>query len=139
MTLTEIKSKIQNGGYDNSFDMLYGCAKSARERYLKACDSVSGLYKEKDGIRLFSAPGRTEIGGNHTDHQHGCVLAGGVNLDVIAVVAPNRDGKIRIKSEGYDMDVIDINDTEINPAESGRAVALIRGVCARFKALGAPV
>ena len=139
MTLTEIKNKIQNGGFDDSFSMLYGCAKSARERYLKACDSFKELYKEEDGIRLFSAPGRTEIGGNHTDHQHGCVLAGGVNLDVIAVVSPNTDGKIRIKSEGYDMDVIDIADTEINPAESGRASALIRGVCARFKAIGAPV
>ena len=139
MTLTEIKSKIENGGFDESFSMLYGCAKSARERYSKACDSFKELYSEKDGIRLFSAPGRTEIGGNHTDHQHGCVLAGGVNLDVIAVVAPNTDGKIRIKSEGYDMDVIDINDTDINPAESGRASALIRGVCARFKELGAPV
>ena len=51
-------------------------------------------------IKLFSAPGRTEIGGNHTDHQHGSVLAGSVNLDVIAIVSLNDDGKIRIKSEG---------------------------------------
>ena len=139
MTLTEVKNKIQNGAFDNSFNMLYGNAEQAKSRYLKACDCFKEIYKEEDGIRLFSAPGRTEIGGNHTDHQHGCVLAGGVNLDVIAIVAPNADGKIRIKSEGYDMDVIDINDTDINPSESGRASALIRGVCAKFKEMGAPV
>ena len=139
MTLTEVKNKIQNGSFDESFSMLYGDAEKVKFRYLAACDSFKELYKEEEGIRLFSAPGRTEIGGNHTDHQHGCVLAGGVNLDVIAVVAPNNDGKIRIKSEGYDMDVIDIDDTDIKPDESGRASALIRGVCARFKALGAPV
>ena len=139
MTLTEVKNKIQKGGFDSDFNMLYGDAKSAQARHLAACDSFKGLYKEEDGIRLFSAPGRTEIGGNHTDHQHGCVLAGGVNLDVIAVVAPNNDGKIRIKSEGYDMDVIDVDDTDINPAESGKAISLIRGVCAKFKELGADI
>lgn len=139
MTLTEVKNKIQKGGFDSDFNMLYGDAKSAQARYLAACDSFKGLYKEEDGIRLFSAPGRTEIGGNHTDHQHGCVLAGGVNLDVIAVVAPNNDGKIRIKSEGYDMDVIDIDSTDINPAESGKAISLIRGVCAKFKEPGADI
>ena len=139
MTLTEVKNKIQKGGFDSDFNMLYGDAKSAQARHLAACDSFKGLYKEEDGIRLFSAPGRTEIGGNHTDHQHGCVLAGGVNLDVIAVVAPNNDGKIRIKSEGYDMDVIDIDSTDINPAESGKAISLIRGVCAKFKELGADI
>ena len=139
MTLTEVKNKIQKGGFDSDFNMLYGDAKSAQARHLAACDSFKGLYKEEDGSRLFSAPGRTEIGGNHTDHQHGCVLAGGVNLDVIAVVAPNNDGKIRIKSEGYDMDVIDIDSTDINPAESGKAISLIRGVCAKFKELGADI
>lgn len=90
-------------------------------------------------IYRFSAPGRTEISGNHTDHQHGCVLAGGVNLDVIAVTAPNNDGKVRIKSEGYDMDVIDITELEKNTAEHGRASALIRGVLSRFKELGADI
>ena len=139
MTLTEVKNKIQKGGFDSDFNMLYGDAKSAQARHLAACDSFKGLYKEEDGIRLFSAPGRTEIGGNHTDHQHGCGLAGGVNLDVIAVVAPNNDGKIRIKSEGYDMDVIDIDSTDINPAESGKAISLIRGVRAKFKELGADI
>ncbi|MFQ8953436.1 MAG: galactokinase family protein [Oscillospiraceae bacterium] len=104
MNITEIKQKIENGAFDKDFSMLYGDVSAARARYTAACDSFCDIFSERDNIRLFSAPGRTEVGGNHTDHQHGCVLAGGVNLDVIAVVAPNNDGKVRIKSEGYDMD-----------------------------------
>ena len=136
MNITEIKQKIENGAFDKDFAMLYGDKAAARARYSAACDSFCGIFLERDGIRLFSAPGRTEVGGNHTDHQHGSVLAGGVNLDVIAVVAPNNDGKVRIKSEGYDMDVIDIAELEKNEAEHGRASALIRGVLSRFKELG---
>ena len=139
MNITEVKANIKNGAYDNSFSMLYGDVSAARARYLRACESFEGIFAEKEGIRLFSAPGRTEVGGNHTDHQHGCVLAGGVNLDVIAVTAPNNDGKVRIKSEGYDMDVIDITELEKNTAEHGRASALIRGVLSRFKELGADI
>ena len=136
MNITEIKQKIENGAFDKDFAMLYGDVSAARARYSAACDSFCGIFPEREGIRLFSAPGRTEVGGNHTDHQHGCVLAGGVNLDVIAVVAPNVDNKVRIKSEGYDMDVIDIAELEKNEAEHGRAAALIRGVLSRFKELG---
>ena len=136
MNITEIKQKIENGAFDKDFAMLYGDVSAARARYSAACDSFCGIFPERDGIRLFSAPGRTEVGGNHTDHQHGCVLAGGVNLDVIAIVAPNVDNKVRIKSEGYDMDVIDIAELEKNEAEHGRAAALIRGVQSRFKELG---
>lgn len=139
MNITEVKANIKNGAYDNSFSMLYGGVSAARARYLRACESFEGIFSEKENIRLFSAPGRTEVGGNHTDHQHGCVLAGGVNLDVIAVTAPNNDGKVRIKSEGYDMDVIDITELEKNTAEHGRASALIRGVLSRFKELGADI
>ena len=139
MNITEVKANIKNGAYDNSFSMLYGDVSAARARYLRACESFEGIFSEKENIRLFSAPGRTEVGGNHTDHQHGCVLAGGVNLDVIAVTAPNNDGKVRIKSEGYDMDLIDITELEKNTAEHGRASALIRGVLSRFKELGADI
>ena len=139
MNITEVKANIKNGAYDNSFSMLYGDVSAARARYLMACESFEGIFSEKENIRLFAAPGRTEVGGNHTDHQHGCVLAGGVNLDVIAVTAPNNDGKVRIKSEGYDMDVIDITELEKNTAEHGRASALIRGVLSRFKELGADI
>ena len=136
MNITEIKQKIENGAFDKDFSMLYGDVSAARARYTAACDSFCDIFSERDNIRLFSAPGRTEVGGNHTDHQHGCVLAGGVNLDVIAVVAPNNDGKVRIKSEGYDMDTVDICKLEKDESEHGCASALIRGVLSRFKELG---
>ena len=85
--------------------------------------------------RYFSAPGRTEIGGNHTDHNYGRVLAGSVNLDVIAVVRPSDTGIIRMQSEGYPM--LEVNTSELIPVESERngSASLIRGTAARFTQL----
>ena len=136
MNITETKLAIENGKFDESLSLLYGEVTLAKERYIKALDEFMKLYHTAQNIRIFSAPGRTEISGNHTDHQHGCVLAGSVNLDVIAVVALNEDGKIRIKSEGYDMDTVDIADLNKKDCEKGRAVSLIKGVCAKFKEMG---
>lgn len=113
--------------------MLYGDVDIAKSRYLEAVDEFVNLYGERDNMRLFSAPGRTEIGGNHTDHQHGLVLAGSVNLDIIAVVSQNDDNVVRIKSKGYNMDEIDVADLDIKENEKGRARSLIRGVLAAFK------
>lgn len=130
--MIEIKNDILNGKYDKTFEVLYGDVSAARKRYADAVDSFENLYGTRD-VRLFSAPGRTEVGGNHTDHQHGCVLAGSVNLDVIAVVAATDDGTVRVKSEGYDEDVISLSELTASESEYGRASALIRGMCAEFK------
>ena len=127
-----IKNDILNGKFDEIFKVLYGDVEFARNRYAAAVDSFEKLYGERE-VRLFSAPGRTEVGGNHTDHQHGCVLAGSVNLDVIAVVAATDDGTVKVKSEGYDEDVLSLNELEPIEAEYGRASALIRGMCGEFK------
>ncbi|MBO5912398.1 MAG: galactokinase [Clostridia bacterium] len=127
-----IKNDILNGKFDESFKILYGDVEFARKRYADAVDSFEAIYGEHE-VRLFSAPGRTEVGGNHTDHQHGCVLAGSVNLDVIAVVAETDDGIVKVKSEGYDEDVLSINDLNPSEKEYGRASALIRGMCGEFK------
>ena len=81
---------------------------------------------------VFSAPGRTEIGGNHTDHQHGCVLAAAVDLETVADVTLNGTDKILIQSEGYPAFSIDINDLSINDSEKNTTVALVRGVVAGF-------
>lgn len=133
MNIAQIKEKILNDGYIKDFSMLYTDTEVAKKRYLTALDEFEKLYGDRDNIRLFSAPGRTEIGGNHTDHQHGMVLAGSVDLDVIAVVSENASNAVRIKSAGYPMDEIDISDLSVNTEEKGRASALIRGVCAAFK------
>ncbi len=89
--------------------------------------------------RYFSAPGRTEIGGNHTDHQRGRVLAGAVNLDTVAAVALNSSNTIRIQSEGYPMTVVDLNDLSPNAAEFNTTTALVRGVAAKFAEMGCKV
>ena len=89
--------------------------------------------------RYFSAPGRTEIGGNHTDHQRGRVLAGAVNLDTIAAVRCNGTDTIRILSKGYPMSVVDLNTLTPVESEINTTPALIRGVAARFKELGCRV
>lgn len=130
-----IKNDILNGKFDEIFKVLYGDVELARNRYADAVDSFERLYGERE-VRLFSAPGRTEVGGNHTDHQHGCVLAGSVNLDVIAVVAATDDGVVKVKSEGYDEDVFSLAELAPNDAEYGRASALIRGMCGEFKKSG---
>ncbi len=86
---------------------------------------------------IFSAPGRTEISGNHTDHQHGCVLAASVNLKTTARVMLNDTGLIRVLSEGYAPVAVDVNDLAIRPEEINTTAALIRGVAAAFQQRGA--
>lgn len=136
MKLNEIKNCLSDGQFGEIFNVLYTDINESVERYSNACDRFAHYFGEDRDVELFSAPGRTEVGGNHTDHQLGCVLAGGVNLDVIAVVSKNDEGIVRIKSKGFDMDVIDT--AELTPVESEkeRSSSLIRGVCARIKELG---
>ena len=89
--------------------------------------------------RYFSAPGRTEIGGNHTDHQRGRVLAAAVNLDTNAAVRVNGSNLIRIQSKGYPMCQVDIRELTPVDAEINSTPALVRGVAARFAQLGCEV
>ena len=109
-------------------------AEEQKKRYLAAVEAYKQHFGGIDGdkFRLFSAPGRTEVGGNHTDHNHGLVLAASVNLDVIAVVEPINEQKIVLKSEGYPESVIDISDTAVKESEKNTSDALIRGVVKGF-------
>ena len=86
---------------------------------------------------LFSAPGRTEIGGNHTDHQHGCVLAAAVNLETLADVSLNESDTIWVQSEGYPAFGVDLTDLNIREEEKNTTAALVRGVAAAFAQRGA--
>lgn len=139
MKLTEAKKTVLNGGLDEVFARLYGDVAQARRRYADALDAFAERYGAERDIRLFSAPGRTEVGGNHTDHQHGCVLAAAINLDVIAVVSENTDRTVRVKSKGYEEDCIPLEDLTVHPEEYGKARALIRGMAASFVKKGYPV
>ena len=129
---------INTGRYDTVFARLYGgnAVFSQRERYRQAVEAFEEIYGITDNVYLFSAPGRTEIGGNHTDHNHGQVVAAGVDLDVIAVATPNDTAEIRIQSQGYRPDTINLNDLEVRPSEANRSSSLVRGVAARFEQLG---
>lgn len=87
--------------------------------------------------QYFSAPGRTEIGGNHTDHQHGCVLAAAVNLASVAEVERNGTDFIRVVSQGFDPVTVDLKDLSVHPQEKNTTAALVRGVAAAFASRGA--
>ncbi len=125
---------LQNGKYDTLFAKLYGDAavQAQRTRYEKAVNSFADLYGHCDNVFLFSAPGRTEIGGNHTDHNHGRVLAASVNLDIVAVAASTNDAAITVKSEGYPQDVINLAKLAVQPTERNRSSSLIRGMADGF-------
>jgi galactokinase len=84
----------------------------------------------------FSAPGRTELGGNHTDHQHGCVLAAAVNLKMDADVVANDTGMVQVVSEGFPTVEIDLRELAPRPAERNQTAALVRGVAAGIRAYG---
>lgn len=133
--LSELKQKITAGEYDERFRRVYVTdseVKAQRERYVKLAETFAELFSAERDIRLFSAPGRTEVGGNHTDHNHGRVLAAGIDLDAIAAAAKNDENIVRVKSEGYNMDVVDIADLSVHAEETGRSPALVRGVCKGF-------
>ena len=99
---------------------------------------VKTFGEERETI-LFSAPGRTEISGNHTDHQHGRVLAGAINLDMLAAVAENGSDVIRFQSEGFRQCVVKLSDLTARENEYGTTTGLIRGVAAQFAARGCEI
>jgi len=97
-------------------------------RYANAVDEFKKAFEETEPLAIFSAPGRTEIGGNHTDHQHGEVLAASINKDAIAVVSESKNNQVNVLADGFGLISIDINDLELREDEKGTTAALIRGV-----------
>lgn len=102
-------------------------------RYSDAVNRFKQAFEETEPQAVFSAPGRTEIGGNHTDHQHGEVLAASINKDAIAVVSESKNNSVNIQAEGFGFISIDINDLDIRENEKGTTAALIRGVLAGLR------
>jgi galactokinase len=130
--------KIANGK-NPLFQELYGVnevvLKEQADRYVALMNEFQTVYGTDD-VSLFSSPGRTEIGGNHTDHNYGRVLAGAVNLDNIAVAAANGTNTIRIKSVGYPEFQVDLGSLEIDPAQFYTSSSLVKGICVRMKEKG---
>lgn len=118
---------------DSTLEKLYGkkSVYAQRERYEKAEKAFKELFGDAEPM-IFSASGRTEIGGNHTDHNRGKVLAAAVSLDVIAFAVPTDDGVITVKSKGFPQDTVDISDLSVKETDKNTSAALIRGVADGF-------
>lgn len=130
MTIIELMEQLKAGAYDSRLlDIYVDEAKLPyqRERYQRAAACYQELFGPGEAA-LFSAAGRSEVGGNHTDHQQGMVLAASVNLDAIGVAAPIEEAVIRLKSEGYPMLTVNLHDLEKKEGEEGTSMALIRGM-----------
>ena len=136
---------VDTGEFDSSFTLLYGIKQEAlpeeRCRYLDAMvafeEAFGGNQRE---YFVFSAPGRTEICGNHTDHNNGRVLAAAVDLDIIAIASPNNENMIRVQSAGFNRtDAVDLSDLSVNQERKGNARSLMAGVAAGIRARGGSV
>lgn len=139
--MTKMNSLIEkiNGGDNPLFRELYGADTAILKEQADRYASLMADFEKKFGtgdVMLFSSPGRTEIGGNHTDHNYGRVLAGAVNLDNIAVAAASGSNIIRIKSAGYPEFQVDLNDLTIDESAFYTSGALVKGICAKMKEKG---
>ena len=156
-TSRQLREQIAAGRWDATLAALYGGSEELlarqRSRYGAALEQFELYYGPGRQVQVYSAPGRTELGGNHTDHQHGYGLAGAVTLDLVAVASRNEDGFIRVKSRGFNkLDVIDLTEAEPQQGESTQpnarcsylrkrsggiqAVRLLAGECPVCRAIG---
>ena len=135
MPLSDLVAAIDAGELDTAFETLgsAGGAPVQRERVKALCATFAAMYGADREVGLFTVAGRSELSGNHTDHNHGCVIAASISLDVLSVASPRADGIIRLWSEGFGEDTVEITAYK-NPDESkfGTSASLIAGVCQGF-------
>ena len=122
---------IEEGKLDDVLNDIYHESKESSKRYIDALHKFIELYSDLD-IGIYSAPGRSEIGGNHTDHQHGKVLAAAIDLDMICVASFQDDNVIELVSEGFEIKPVDISDVSVHQDELSTSEAIIRGTAASF-------
>ncbi len=137
--LSSLLAAIDAGELDATLTALgsAGGAPAQRERIKALCATFADLYGADREVILCTVSGRSELSGNHTDHNHGCVIAASVSLDILAVASPRNDGVIRLKSEGFPEDTVVLADRkEPDPAELGTSSALIAGVCVGLENAG---
>ncbi len=132
MKLNEMRAQIKNGALER-YSNIYSDLERERERFVSALDAFAKKYGEDRDVAIFSVPGRSEISGNHTDHNKGKVMAGAINRDIIAVASKNSDGFIRIYSEGYPEDSVKISETSDPKAfKKFTSHALVGGLVSGF-------
>ena len=133
-----LKQQFKNKEHDARLKDIYldeDQIEYQRNRYIEMIEGFEEIFGEAE-VEIYSAPGRSEIGGNHTDHQHGMVLATSVNLDTIAVVEKLDSDEVEIVSKGYAPSKLSVEDLEKRTSESGQSVSLVRGIFKRMKELG---
>ena len=139
MKANELIEKIKNGALEK-YKSIYEDLKFESERYVNAIEEFCRIYGDDRDIYLFSVPGRSEICGNHTDHSNGCVVAGAVNRDIIAVASKSSGNVTRVKSEGYDEIIIDMSlIDDKNSYEKFSSKALISGLFAGMRNVAANI
>lgn len=134
-----VKEQISSGALDETLKKIYvdeARVPYNRERYIKAICQFEKLFPQEQEIEIYSAPGRSEVCGNHTDHQNGMVLATSINLDAIAIVAKTSDNVITLKSDDFPMETVSVVDPQKMDSEAGTTTALIKGVAAGLKDRG---
>ena len=138
MKVKETIEYLEQGKETKLFETLYGKADTEknRQRYVALLKGYGAAFGEEKDVRLFSSPGRTEISGNHTDHNHGKVLAGSINLDCVGVASKNNTDKIHIISETYDQDfTVDLKHLEPSAKKAG-TIDLVKGLLKGFEEAG---
>lgn len=133
------QGSLEQGSLDQRIKEIYVDEQRVpynRERYIRAIDRFTELFPSEKEIEIYSAPGRSEVCGNHTDHQNGMVLATSINLDAIAIVAKAEEPVIRLVSGDFPMEEVDVADLSMKEEEQSTTTALIRGVAAGMKERG---
>ena len=134
MNTKELLTYVTEGGLDDCLAMLYGRDRviEQRARYRDAVAEFSSLFGDARETHLFSVPGRSEISGNHTDHNRGCVIAAAVDLDIIAVVSKRDDDTVTVKSKGFPADTVSCYPGEPDESLFYTSSSLLSGTCAGF-------
>ena len=138
MNSKELFTKLEINIYDAILKDVYIDYKVLdyqKNRYMNAVKEFERIFGEHE-VEIYSAPGRSEIGGNHTDHQQGMVLAASVNVDIISVVSKTDAHEIQIFSEGYEMITVSLDELLQKDEEYGTTISLIKGIVHRMKDLG---
>ncbi len=139
MKTAELIESIKNGSLDEKLKKVYVIESEIerqKSRYIELINTFNQTYGEGRDVIVVSAPGRTEVCGNHTDHNHGKVLAASINLDAVAVVSKNNDNTVRVKSKGHRMNVVNLENLSPSSENYGHSTAMVKGVVARIKDLG---
>jgi galactokinase len=142
MTINVLLESFKTSKAAEIFENLYGAEQidSARNRYEVLLEGlIKGFPESHDDVRVFTSAGRTELCGNHTDHNFGKVLAASIQMDAVAIAVPNNDKKVIFRSTGYPDVEVDLTDLSIRENEKGTTEALVRGIAAELQARGTEV